>query len=98
MMRPPEAVPPRRPGLQLLRLVLAALFLNAALTFDNLWPTPAIVPSLALSLEFLALFCLLLIGAALAPRRRAQLVSLVAVAFTFLAFCRYAEVTMPALF
>ena len=98
MMRLPELEQPRRPWLQLLQLALAAAFLNAALTFDNLWPTPAIVPSLALSMEFLALFGLLLVAAALAPPQRARLVTLVALAFTFLAFCRYAEVTMPALF
>ena len=97
-MRPPDAGPPRRPWQRLLPLALALALLNGALTFDNLWPTPAILPSVALSLEFLALLGLLLVAAGLAPRQRARIVSLATAAFTILTFCRYAEVTMPALF
>ena len=97
-MRPPEAGRPRRPWRRLLPLTLALGLLNGALTFDNLWPTPAILPSTALSLEFLALLGLLLVAAGLAPRHRARIVSLSAAAFTILTFCRYAEVTMPSLF
>ena len=40
--RGPNAAIPRRHALT---LVLALLLLNAALTFDNLWPTPGIVTS-----------------------------------------------------
>ena len=81
-----------------LLLVLALALLNFALTFDNLWPTPAIKPSIALSLEFLALLGILLGAARLAPRSRARVVSLASLLYTLLAFGRYAEVTMPALF
>ncbi len=77
---------------------IALALLNAALTFDNLWPTPAVVPSPAISLEFLGLLGLLLLSPWLAPRNRTRLVSLAAIAFTLLVFGRYAEVTMPALF
>ena len=97
-MPPPEDGAGARLGRRAPTLVLALLLLNAALTFDNLWPTPGIVPSAAVSLEFLVLLGVLLAAAALAPHKRARLVSLSAVAFTMLAFCRYVEVTMPALF
>jgi hypothetical protein len=78
--------------------LFALALLNAALTFDNLWPTPAIVPSPALSLEFLALVGVLLIASGSAPRTRRRIVVLAALLYTLLAFGRYAEVTMPALF
>ena len=81
-----------------LALVLPLVLLNAALTFDNLWPTPAILPSLAISLEFLALLGVLLAAATLAPRRRKRVVSFAAVLYTGLVLGRYAEVTLPALF
>ena len=89
--RPPP--PPR-----LWRIALGLVFLNASLTFDNFWPTPAIVPSIALSLECLALALLLVLAAQCAPAGRARIVTLVAVAATALACGRYIEVTMPAFF
>lgn len=81
-----------------LLLLLALLLLNFALTFDNLWPTPAIKPSLAVSLEFLALLGILFGAALLAPRNRARVVTLAALLYALLVFGRYAEVTVPALF
>jgi hypothetical protein len=99
--RPPGLCPatgPTRSWLRSLQVVLALALLNFALTFDNLWPTPAIVPSAAVSLEFLALLAILLGSAKLAPAARARVVSLAALLYTLLAFGRYAEVTIPALF
>jgi hypothetical protein len=84
------------PPPRLWRIALALVFLNASLTFDNLWPTPAIVPSIALSLECLGLALLLVLAAQCAPASRARIVTLVAVAATALACGRYIEVTMPA--
>lgn len=79
-------------------LLAALVLLNIALTFDNLWPTPAIRPSLALSLEFLAFLGVLAVAARLGARSRARTVSLATWFYTLLVFGRYAEVTMPALF
>ncbi len=83
---------------RLWRIVLALVFLDIALTFDNLWPTPAIVPSIALSLECLALALLLVLAAQRPPVARARIVVLVALVATALACGRYIEVTLPAFF
>jgi len=79
-------------------VVFALVFLNAALTFDNLWPTPAVKPSPAVSLEFLALLGVLLSAAAMSVHNRERVVRAAAVLYTLLVFGRYAEVTLPALF
>ena len=77
---------------------MALALLNFALTFENLWPTPAIKPSLALSLEFLGLLGVLMGASSLAPSSRNVVVSLTSLLYTLLVIGRYAEVTMPALF
>src|SRR5690606_24077600 len=81
---------------RLRQLALGLVFLQLALTFDNLWPTPAIVPRLALSLESLALSLVLVLAAQYAPAARKRIVTLVALAATALACGRYVEVTIPA--
>ena len=75
----------------------AALLLNVALTFENLWPTPWVRPAAALSVEA----ALLVLGIALlvsrgvfTPRVRAVLAGLVVV----MALTHYAEVTALALY
>ena len=95
-MRPAEQA--RAAWIRAVVAVLALVLLNAALTFDNVWPTPAIWPSVAVSIEFLGLLGLLLIAATLGPRPRARLVFAAALLYTALVFGRYAEVTLPALF
>jgi hypothetical protein len=79
-------------------LAAALALLDAALTFLNVWPTPAIWWAGAMSVE-LAL-CLL---AAILVRRRISLRSrtfpaLLGALWTVLAIGRYAEVTAPALY
>lgn len=98
MTRPRGGVRARAPWARGLWTILALALLNAALTFDNFWPTPAIIPSPALSLEFLALVGVLLIASGFAARPRRIIVTLAALLYTLLVFGRYAEVTMPALF
>ena len=88
----------QRHGARPWRLAIALVFLNLTLTFDNLWPTPAIVPGIALSLESLVLALLLVLAAQRGPAGRARIVSLVALAATVLACGRYVEVTIPAFF
>src|SRR3546814_20477717 len=82
----------------LLRLLFAALLLNAILTFRNLWPTPWVLPTAELSLES----ALLLAALALHGIWRGRLGRggrwLVAVVVLLLVLLRYADVTAHALF
>ena len=84
--------------LAVVKVVLAMVFLNAAVSFDNLWPTPGITPDTRLAPEFVLLWTLLLLAVGLAgipgPRRLAGF----ALAYTLLVIGRYADVTAPALF
>lgn len=84
--------------MQWIPLGAALALLNAALTFLNVWPTPAIWWAGALSVELAA--CVLL---AMVLRSRVRLTSpavlaLLGVIWTILAIGRYAEVTAPALY
>ncbi|MEO6269468.1 MAG: hypothetical protein ABIP08_04105, partial [Lautropia sp.] len=84
--------------IQELLLVLALLILHTALTFGNWWPTPAIRPTLTLSVEFLVLLGVLAAAAALTARARERLIAAASWLYIVLAASRYAEVTLPALF
>jgi hypothetical protein len=81
-----------------LKVALALLFLNAALSFNNLWPTPAVVPDARLAPEFVALWVILLLVAwrTGAPSRR--LVGGLSLGYLLLVLGRYLDVTAPALF
>jgi hypothetical protein len=80
------------------RLAVALFVLNGALTFENLWPTPAVVPALAFSVEaaLLVLSLAALHAAGRAPGART--LSLLALLATVLALGHYVDVTVPALF
>ena len=81
-----------------LKGLAALLFLNAALSFENWWPTPAIQPDHRLAPELLALWVVLLVvvkRAAVLPRAAATGFALV---YLLLVIGRYADVTAPALF
>ena len=81
-----------------LKGLAALLFLNAALSFENWWPTPAIQPDHRLAPELLALWVVLLVvvkRAAALPRAAATGFALV---YLLLVIGRYADVTAPALF
>jgi hypothetical protein len=84
----------RRPA----SLVGALVVLDAALTFENFWPTPAIWWRGLLSVELAA--CLLVLIAVRAQRGNlpSNLVGWLSAAWTLLAVARYAEVTAPALY
>jgi phosphoglycerol transferase MdoB-like AlkP superfamily enzyme len=76
-------------------VVLSLLLLNVSLTFENVWPTPAITWGVALSIE-LALSVLLL---ALAPRRARWIWrGLLPAAWVVLVVGRYIDVTAPGLY
>lgn len=76
----------------------ALLVLNAALTFENIWPTPAIRWTGGISVELAV--CILLL--ALVARRKGALPTVwlrwLSAAWMILAAGRYAEVTAPALY
>ena len=83
--------------------VAALLLINGALTFDNAWPTPAIVPDWKLSAEAAGLLALLAMWAAWrrpAGKRATGngAISLLAGLLTVMVVLRYLDVTMPALF
>lgn len=81
-----------------LKLALSLLLLDIALTFENVWPTPAVRWSGGISVELGV--CLLLL-AAVAARRGAiprWLTALLAGFGVVLVLGRYAVVTSPALF
>ncbi len=79
------------------RIVAAFVFVNLALTFDNLWPTPGIVPAFLLSVEVAFIVAALVVvqpwpGARLWVRR------LAAAAVLILIVARYAQVSLAGLF
>jgi hypothetical protein len=80
-------------------LTTALLVLNAALTFENVWPTPAVWWAGGLSVELAV--CLLVLIAAVVTRRSlatGTVAAWLAAAWTAAAIARYAEVTAPALY
>ena len=89
-----------RPGswLAVVKVALALLLLNAAVSFDNLWPTPGITPDTRLAPEFVLLWTLLLLAVGLAGMPGPRLICGLALAYTLLVIGRYADVTAPALF
>jgi Sulfatase len=78
-------------------LAVALVVLNAALAFQNLWPTPAIYWAGTLSIEFAAAIAILALGRSNRGPSRA-IVRVFAVVWVLLTFGRYADVTAPALY
>ena len=77
----------------------AAIVLNAALAFENWWPTPAIRPLAQLAPEFLGLWLILMLAAGRDRRRDAGvMLSLLAAGYLLLVIGRYVDVTAPALY
>src|SRR5262245_57395262 len=87
-----------KPWTGLVVLVAALALLNASLTFQSLWPTPAIEWQHALSVEL----AVVLIGLALAHGRArvpsASVLNWIAAVWVLLVLGRYEYVTAPALF
>src|ERR1044072_4372839 len=84
--------------MQWLALFAAVVVLDASLTFENIWPTPAVRWHGALSIELVV--CLLAIAIVSRwsgpPSRRA--IRWLSAIWTALVLGRYAEVTAPALY
>jgi hypothetical protein len=88
---------------QWLLLAVALVLLNAALTFQNVWPTLWITTRYELSIEFAALLLLLASYAEIAARLKWPRVGFgITLALTVVLFVlsvgRYADVTAPALY
>jgi hypothetical protein len=79
-------------------LAAALLLLNAALTFENIWPTPAIWWAGGLSVELAVCLALLVAASGQPGRLSPRLVAGLSAVWVLLAFARYAEVTAPALY
>ena len=78
--------------------VTAAFFLNASITFENVWPTPAIRWSGGLSIEFaIAVLLMASVARRAGPPARYAAGCLSAL-WIILVLGRYAEVTAPALY
>jgi len=84
--------------MQWVKLIAALALLDVAVTFDNLWPTPAVTWRGGISVE-VAVAVLAIVLAALARGRSSpKLLNAFSVAWIILAIGRYAEVTSPALY
>jgi len=79
-------------------LAAALCLLNVALTFHNVWPTPAVRPVPELSIELMLVLLAVLGWAAWRDTLPAQLPAALAAAWLLLAVARYLEVTAPALY
>jgi len=82
----------------LAKVLVAMLFLNAALNFNNWWPTFAIKPDARLAPEFVLLWVVLLVAARFSDRVSQALVGGLAAVYFLFVVGRYADVTAPSLF
>jgi len=88
--------PDARP--RVLAAVGALLLLNVFLAFENLWPTPMIVPDHRIAPELVLLWGALLLAVGAGLRVGPRTVAAIAVALTAAVFGRYADVTVAGLF
>lgn len=79
-------------------IVLALLFLNSALTFENVWPTPAVRWEGEVSIELAVLVLLLAVSNIWRGATSARALSACSVAIVLLTLGRYGDVTAPALY
>jgi phosphatidylglycerophosphate synthase len=93
---PPPATGNNRRGW--VALAAALVLLNASLTFENVWPTPAIRWSGQVSPELVVLLLGLLAASRLLGRRDRALAGWLGGAWLLLILGRYADVTAPALY
>ena len=84
--------------LALVKAVVAMLFLNAALSFNNWWPTFAVMPDARLAPEFVLLWVVLLLTVHFHGRVSGRLIGGLAAVYLLYVIGRYADVTAPALF
>lgn len=81
------------------RLAAALLFLNASLTFQSLWPTPAVRWTGELSIELAAITLVAILAAGLGRRvSTSRAARVVAIVWLVLVLGRYGDVTAQALY
>ncbi len=98
-MEPRELLTAKPDGRRrILSLAAALLLLDASVTFDNVWPTPAIRWSGALSIELAV--CLVAVAVLQMLRRplSRRAIAALSVVWTLLIVGRYADVTAPSLY
>lgn len=81
-----------------LRVAVALLLLNALTSFVNVWPTALVRPDARIGPEFVALWVILLVLAALYGRIGRRAIALLTGLFVLVAVGRYADVVVPAWF
>ena len=81
-----------------LAFLAALLLLNASLSFENVWPTPAIWWRGRLSIELALSLLLLALAHRAVNRSPAKWLRWLAVIWLLLVFGRYGDVTAPALY
>ena len=79
-------------------LVAAVVVLDASLTFENVWPTPAVHWNGALSIELAACVLALAIASRWWRRPSRALITCLSAIWTVLVIGHYAQVTAPALY
>jgi hypothetical protein len=84
--------------MQWISLGAALALLDAAVTFRNLWPTPAIWWNGAVSIELAVVLLLAVAVSRRRPLRSPAALSALSAIWSLLAIGRYAEVTAPALY
>jgi hypothetical protein len=77
---------------------LALLVLNAALSFRNWWPTPAVLPDYKIAPEFVLLWLALLFAAWRRVRLSPRTLAVASLVYLVLVIGRYGDVTIPGLF
>jgi len=79
-------------------IVLAVLLLNAALSFENIWPTPAVRWAGEVSVELAVLVLLLALLNGWRGATSPRILGVLAAVIVLFTLGRYAEVTAPALY
>jgi hypothetical protein len=83
---------------RVLKALAALLLLNALLSFENWWPTPAIKPDTRLAPDFVLMWCVLLLVVKIGGMPGRRMLGGLSIAYLLLVVGRYADVTVPALF
>ena len=79
-------------------LALALIFLDASLTFENVWPTPLVTWTGQISIELAVLALVLLFRRRAGGARHDRLSGWLSILWVILVVSRYADVTAPALY
>ena len=79
-------------------LAVALIFLDASLTFENVWPTPLVTWTGQISIELAVLALVLLFRRRAGGARHDRLSGWLSILWVILVVSRYADVTAPALY